>query len=153
MAFCNLDEDWPNGMRFLYQTSWVGFMALVIYTSQGDGRGQTIINTVVGNGRILTGLGGPAVSVPLAEPKALAFDSKGNLYIGNAAWRNFENHILLVIGTQSSRETELAAIPGMEVPPPQPLSRSLSESPSMPQITSTLRTTTTNVFERLTATA
>jgi uncharacterized protein (TIGR03437 family) len=65
------------------QTSWVALTALVIYASQGDARGQTIINTVVGNGRILTGLGGPAVGVPLAGPRGLAFDSKGNLYIAD----------------------------------------------------------------------
>ena len=44
---------------------------------------QTIINTVAGKGRILTGVPGPATGVPLAEPWGMAFDSKGNLYVAD----------------------------------------------------------------------
>ena len=43
---------------------------------------QSIITTVAGRGRILKG-SGSALSVPLAGPRGLAFDSKGNLYIAD----------------------------------------------------------------------
>ncbi|SPE30972.1 putative NHL repeat containing protein [Candidatus Sulfopaludibacter sp. SbA3] len=44
---------------------------------------QSIITTVAGKGRILTGVGGPATGVPLGGPIGLAFDSKQNLYIAD----------------------------------------------------------------------
>ena len=44
---------------------------------------QTIITTVAGKGRVLPGLGSPATSAPLAIPRGIAFDSKGNLYIAD----------------------------------------------------------------------
>ncbi|HTX34442.1 MAG TPA: NHL repeat-containing protein, partial [Bryobacteraceae bacterium] len=53
---------------------------------------QPIITTVAGMGRILTGLGGPATRVPLANPLGMAFDSKGNLYLAD----NQQNVVLQV---------------------------------------------------------
>ncbi len=82
-------------MRLICQASRVAFVAWSIYTSQGDSRAQTIINTVAGSGRILTGLGGPAVGVPLAGPRGLAFDSNGNLYVAD----NQQNVIFKVSAT------------------------------------------------------
>ncbi|SPE25348.1 NHL repeat containing protein (fragment) [Candidatus Sulfopaludibacter sp. SbA3] len=44
---------------------------------------QSIITTVAGKGRVLTGLGGPATAVPLANPQGIAVDARGNLYIAD----------------------------------------------------------------------
>jgi len=44
---------------------------------------QSIITTVAGKARILTGLGSTVTGVPLGGPRGLAFDSKGNLYIAD----------------------------------------------------------------------
>ena len=45
---------------------------------------QSIITTVAGRGRILTGSSGVGTDVPLALPRGMAFDSKGNLYIADS---------------------------------------------------------------------
>jgi trimeric autotransporter adhesin len=78
--------------RFLRYTLAVAFAALVIYTSQSDSRAQSIITTVAGRGPVLTGLGGTATGVPFANPKGIAIDAKGNLYIAD----NTENMIFRV---------------------------------------------------------
>jgi hypothetical protein len=58
------------------------------------GQSQSIITTVAGKGRILAGIGGPAADMLLADPKGLAIDSKGNLYIAD----NIQNVVFRVVG-------------------------------------------------------
>jgi sugar lactone lactonase YvrE len=54
--------------------------ALLMAASQSQSVAQSIINTVAGSGRILTGVGGPAIDVPLGNPRGVAVDSHGNVY-------------------------------------------------------------------------
>ena len=56
---------------------------LILMLGSWPGLAQSIITTVAGSGRILSGVGGPAIDVPLAGPQGMAFDSKGNLYIAD----------------------------------------------------------------------
>src|ERR1700733_10180085 len=44
---------------------------------------QPVINTVVGSGMILQGVGGPAIAVNLQNPYFLALDSSNNLYVSD----------------------------------------------------------------------
>jgi sugar lactone lactonase YvrE len=44
---------------------------------------QSIITTVAGTGRVLSGLGGLAIGLRMANPTGLAIDSKGNVYVAD----------------------------------------------------------------------
>jgi sugar lactone lactonase YvrE len=65
---------------------FVFFLAASACASDGSpqqGGGGPIITTVAGSGEAgYSGDGGPATAARLDEPQALAFDSEGNLYIG-----------------------------------------------------------------------
>ena len=67
----------------MLRTGLTRLAALALLPSLALHAQQTIINTVAGKGRILTGVPGPATGVPLAEPWGMAFDSKGNLYVAD----------------------------------------------------------------------
>lgn len=66
---------WPRRTSLLLGALAVGLISISV-----SGQPVPLINTVAGSGRVLRGLGGPAVDVALAAPFYLASDTKGDLY-------------------------------------------------------------------------
>src|SRR5260370_12634105 len=89
MKMCGSSSQRPCSLHRLGRltpegSSWVTWLHLfVLLLSSLTASAQSIINTVAGSGRSLSGLGGPATAVALADPYFLALDTAGNLYVSH----------------------------------------------------------------------